>query len=105
MIYLPGNQTKRDYRVAALVIPTPTPERPGDRLEDMIAQSRFLGKWRRLCGLRYAGTHVDTTDAQKAPQPVRGRCVTSPRMMKALLIFAHYAEVILHMCNYAETST
>ena len=35
---------KRDYRVAALVIPIPTPECPGDRLGDMIAQSRFLGK-------------------------------------------------------------
>ena len=63
----------------------------------MIAQSRFLGKWGRLLGLRYAGTHVDTTDAPKAPRPVRGRCITWPGMMKALLIFAHSAECILHM--------
>ena len=27
-----SNQTKRDYRVAALVIPTPTPEWPFDGL-------------------------------------------------------------------------
>jgi len=46
-------------------------------------------------------SRLDTTDAQKARQPGRGRCVTWPSMMKALLIFAHYAEVILHMHNYA----
>ena len=53
-------------------------------------------------GFRYAGTHVDTTDAPKAPQPVRGRCATWPGMMKSLLILAHYAEVALHMHNYGE---
>jgi len=53
-------------------------------------------------GFRYAGTHVDTIDAWKAPQPVRGRCVTWRSMMKALLIFTHCAERILHMHNYAE---
>ena len=40
-----SNQTKKGLQGYASVIPTPTPERPGDRLEDMIAQSRFLGEW------------------------------------------------------------
>jgi hypothetical protein len=32
ILYAAAKQ-KRDYRVVALVIPTPTPERPGDRLD------------------------------------------------------------------------
>jgi len=36
---------KRDYRAIALVIPTPTPEWPRRQAREIIAQSRFLGKW------------------------------------------------------------
>jgi len=76
ILYL--GKTKRDYRVAALVIPTPTPERPGDRLGDMIAQSRLLGKWGRLCvfpgPLCWGMERGDDGKAPYAANPRSGSC-------------------------------